>query len=270
MARNDVLAQLIESGMSFTQMTQARAEEIVKDLTKSGDIRKKEAQRVTKQLVDRGRESTEKLLAMVQAEVAKQVGRFAAQLDEVESRLEELGEQVRAHMPGAGAPTPAATSSAASAPSGAAPAKKAAAKKAPAKKAPAKKAPAKKATAKKAPAKKATAKKAPRRRRREERRRRRRPTGREHATPERRRLHEPPSPADEEGREASPGEEEGDSEEGAGHDGVGERAAEQEGHDGDPPGGEEVGELTTWPHGAGSMPSWSVGGSRPAAGKRPS
>src|SRR6478735_1967276 len=129
MARNDVLAQLIESGMSLTQMTQARAEEIVKDLTKSGDIRKKEAQRVTKQLVDRGRESTEKLLAMVQAEVAKQVGRFAAQLDEVESRLEELADQVRSHLPNAAAPdAPRTTTSPGAAPAtaGAAPAKKAA------------------------------------------------------------------------------------------------------------------------------------------------
>jgi polyhydroxyalkanoate synthesis regulator phasin len=167
MASNDVLARLIESGMSFTQMTQARAEEIVRDLTKSGDIRKKEAQRVTQQLVDRGRESTEKLLAMVQAEVAKQVGRFATQLDEVESRLEDLAEQVRSHLPGTSAPAAApATASAGPAPtSPGAPAKKAAAKKAPAKKAaakkaPAKKAPAKKAAAKKAPAKKAVAKKA--------------------------------------------------------------------------------------------------------------
>jgi polyhydroxyalkanoate synthesis regulator phasin len=158
MASNDVLARLIEAGMSFTQMTQARAEEIVRDLTKSGDIRKKEAQRVTQQLVDRGRESTEKLLAMVQAEVAKQVGRFATQLDEVESRLEDLAEQVRSHLPGTSAPAAApATASAGPAPtSPGAPAKKAAAKKAPAKKAAAKKAPAKKAPAKKAAAKKAS------------------------------------------------------------------------------------------------------------------
>ena len=52
MASNDVLARLLDAGMSFTQMTQARAEAIVKDLTKTGDIRKKEAQRVTQQLVD--------------------------------------------------------------------------------------------------------------------------------------------------------------------------------------------------------------------------
>ena len=115
MASNDVLARLIESGMSFTQMTQARAEEIVKDLTKSGDIRKKEAQRLTQQLVDRGRESTEKLLAMVQAEVAKQVGRFAAQLDEVESRLEDVAEQVRSHLPNASTSAPAAAPATASA-----------------------------------------------------------------------------------------------------------------------------------------------------------
>ena len=117
MASNDVLARLLDAGMSFTQMTQARAEAIVKDLTKTGDIRKKEAQRVTQQLVDRGRESTEKVLAMVQAEVAKQVGRFAAQLDDVESRLEDLAEQVRSHLPGASAPAAApATASAGPAP----------------------------------------------------------------------------------------------------------------------------------------------------------
>ncbi len=259
MARNDVLAQLIESGMSFTQMTQARAEEIVKDLTKSGDIRKKEAQRVTKQLVDRGRESTEKLLAMVQAEVAKQVGRFAAQLDEVESRLEELADQVRSHLPNAGRARGAKGDDLARCGPG------------------------------------------DRWRRPGQEGRRQEGTGEEgrceedtgeedtgeeghgqegageeddgghgHAPLERRRLHEPPSPADEEDGEARTGEEEVGSEEGAGQVGLGDDVAEQEGHDGNPPGGEEVGELTTWPHGAGSMSSWSVGGSRPAGGKRPS
>jgi hypothetical protein len=97
------------------------------------------------ELLDRGRATSEQLVATVQAEVNKQVARFTEQLDGVERRLEELGAKLGVVTAPAAAPA-------------AAPATKAAgAEKAPA----AKKAPARKAAAaKKAPAKKAPAKKA--------------------------------------------------------------------------------------------------------------
>jgi polyhydroxyalkanoate synthesis regulator phasin len=120
------LKQLLDSTVSFTQMTRERAEAIVAELVREGQVRTEEYQRNVQELVDRSRESAERFNEMVRAQVVKV--------------LTDLGVVQSAK---------------------AAPAKKAAAKKAPAKKAAAKKAPAKKAAANKAPAKKAAAKKAP-------------------------------------------------------------------------------------------------------------
>ncbi|MEY2754136.1 MAG: Histone H1-like nucleoprotein, partial [Actinomycetota bacterium] len=112
---------------------------------------RKDTEVLVEQVVARGREAAEQLVATVQAEVAKHTARLTAQLEDLESRVDELAARLGVTVPGkkvapAAAPAPAV--------------KKAAAKKAPAKKAAAKKAPAKKAAAKKAPAKKAPAKKA--------------------------------------------------------------------------------------------------------------
>ena len=128
----------LDAGVNFTQMTRARAEELVQDLVKSGAVQRKEAQAKVEELVERSRKSSESLLHVVRDEVTHQLQALGI------SSVEDLATQV-ATVLGRSASS----------------AKKAAAKKAPAKKAPAKKAPAKKAPAKKAPAKKAPAKKAP-------------------------------------------------------------------------------------------------------------
>jgi polyhydroxyalkanoate synthesis regulator phasin len=147
MATNPQIQKLIDSGQDFTQVTRKRAEAIVRDLVKSGQLRVEDAQAAIEQLTERGRESTERMLAVIRDEVAKQLKAIGVLTKKDLGRLEEL---VRS--------TPAAPKKAA--------AKKAPAKKAiAAKKAPAKKAPAKKATAaKKAPASKAAVTKAPARR----------------------------------------------------------------------------------------------------------
>jgi len=150
MAHNDTLKRYLDAGIAFTAMTQARAEAIVKDLVKAGEIQTEQAQATVLDLVDRSRKNTEKLLAQVRTEVRDQVKNLglATIVD-----LDRLEERIASVIPGVSAPAKKAAAPA--------PAKKAAAKKAPARKAAAKKAPAKKAAAKKAPAKKAVAKKAP-------------------------------------------------------------------------------------------------------------
>jgi polyhydroxyalkanoate synthesis regulator phasin len=137
------LKQLLDSTVSFTQMTRERAEAIVAELVREGQVRTEEYQRNVQELVDRSRESAERFNEMVRAQVVKV--------------LTDLG-VVQTAQKAAAQTAPARKASAATKK---APAKKAAAKKAPARKAVAKKAPAKKAAAKKAPAKRATAKKAP-------------------------------------------------------------------------------------------------------------
>jgi polyhydroxyalkanoate synthesis regulator phasin len=154
MSGNALIKRLLDAGMQFTGMTQEQAEKIVKELVRNGQARRKDSEKLVEELVSRGREVTESAVAAMQSEWAKQLGRFAARLDDIESNVEEialkLGITKKPAPAAAPAPAPAAKK---------APAKKAApaAKKAPAKKAPAKKAApaAKKTPAKKAPAKKA-------------------------------------------------------------------------------------------------------------------
>ncbi|HEX2851544.1 MAG TPA: hypothetical protein VHN98_13370 [Acidimicrobiales bacterium] len=129
MAQSDMLKRYLDAGMAFTQMTRDRAEAIVKELVKAGEVQREKAEERVNELVDRSRKNTEELIALIRREVSEQLRAMG---------LDDLAK--RASVSGASAP-----------------AKKATAKKAPAKKTTAKKAPAKKTTAKKATANKASA-----------------------------------------------------------------------------------------------------------------
>jgi polyhydroxyalkanoate synthesis regulator phasin len=156
MSGNALIKRLLDAGMQFTGMTQEQAEKIVKELVRNGQARRKDSEKLVEELVSRGREVTETAVAAMQAEWTKQLGRFAARLDDIESNVEDIAQKLGITKK----PAPAAKKAPAAPAAKKAPAKKAApaAKKAPAKKAApaAKKAPA----AKTAPAKKAPAKKA--------------------------------------------------------------------------------------------------------------
>jgi polyhydroxyalkanoate synthesis regulator phasin len=159
MATNDVFKRLFDAGLSFTQMTQAKAEDIVREMQQSGQLRVEDVQSTVQELIDRGRESTENLVHIVQREVSKQLEAFGIDFRDLEKRVEELAARLRNLGPtkkaAAKQPSPA---KAAAAP--AAPAKKKAAatkkKAAPAKKKAA--ATKKTATSTKKAAKKATKK----------------------------------------------------------------------------------------------------------------
>ena len=140
MAQNDVLKRYLDAGLALTALTQARAEALVKEWVKVGEVQADQARDTVQDLLERSRKNSERFLDTVRTEVRQQITSLGlatqADLDRIEERIASV----------IGVAT--------------APAMKAAtaAKKAPAKKAPAKKAPAKKAAAKKkAPAKKAAA-----------------------------------------------------------------------------------------------------------------
>src|SRR4051794_17309589 len=120
--RNDVLKRYLDAGMAFTQMTRSRAEAIVKDLVKAGELQQKQAQKQVDDLMERSRKNTEQLLDLIRNEITSQLSAMGLATKDDIARLES--------KIGAAAPV---------------------------QKAPAKKAVAKKATAKKAPAKKAAA-----------------------------------------------------------------------------------------------------------------
>jgi len=197
MPKQNPLERYVTAGMAFSQVTRKRAESLVRDLVKEGEVGRDHASDWVEELVARSRRSAEHLSELVRHEVKRQVEQLGlVNSDDVTKIVEKFvsaarsaGEQtVRNVSERAGtarragqqearkeagsvvgaavervqgaAKTPSAGRRA-SAPAAKAAAKKAPAKKAAAKKAPVKKAAAKKAAAKKAPVKKAAAKKAP-------------------------------------------------------------------------------------------------------------
>jgi polyhydroxyalkanoate synthesis regulator phasin len=149
---DNIVKRLLDAGAQVTEMSQTRADQLVKDLQRLGGLRRQEAERAVNELMARGRSTTESVVANVQREVASQIGRVVERMDRIEALLSDVATRV-----GVSASTKKSTTKKSTAKK--APAKKSTAKKAPAKKAAAKKAPAKKATAKKSTAKKSTAKK---------------------------------------------------------------------------------------------------------------
>lgn len=150
MAENNVLKRYLDAGMAFTAITQVKAEALVKDLVKTGEVQTEQAQAVVADLVERSRKNTEAFIDQVRHEISASAESLGLATIADISRIEKLIEAIR---PGSAKKAPAPAP---------APAKKVVAKKAPAKKAVAKKAPAKKTAAVKKPAaKKAVAKNAP-------------------------------------------------------------------------------------------------------------
>jgi polyhydroxyalkanoate synthesis regulator phasin len=178
----------VEAGAHFTEMTKQQAEAFVKSLAKSGDMRRRDAEQLLQMMVSRGRETTDRMAALVQGEVAKQLKALSERFDDVEGRLESLASSIKDGIVGAAsqmtgsvsAPAPAPKPSAsatshATAPKAAAntttkkagakkvskPAKKSGAKKSGTKKSGATKSGAKKSGAKKSAAKKSSKQSAP-------------------------------------------------------------------------------------------------------------
>jgi polyhydroxyalkanoate synthesis regulator phasin len=148
MPQNDVLKRYLDAGVAFTALTQARAEALVKDLVKAGEVQADQARDTVTDLLERSRKNSEKLLESVRKEVKAQISGLGvaskADLDKLEARIAGFfGAKATAAKK---APAKAATATKATVKKSA---KKAAKKKAPAKKAASKKSPARKAPAKK-------------------------------------------------------------------------------------------------------------------------
>ncbi len=73
MAENDLLKRLLDAGMTFTAMTQARAEDLIRDLVRAGEVQAEQAQSVIDELVDRSRRNSERLIDAVRNEIRQQM-----------------------------------------------------------------------------------------------------------------------------------------------------------------------------------------------------
>jgi polyhydroxyalkanoate synthesis regulator phasin len=155
MADNDLLKRLLDAGMTFTAMTQARAEELIRDLVRAGEVQAEQAQSVIDELVDRSRRNSERLIDAVRTEIRQQMASLGlatkGDVEGLERRIADVAAaQGTRRAATRKAPARKATKAARKSGGRTVGAKKAGAKKAGAKKAGAKKAGAKKAGAKKA------------------------------------------------------------------------------------------------------------------------
>ena len=145
MAQNELFTRYLEAGMQFSQMTRERAEAIVRDLVKAGEVQAEQTQTMVAEVLERSRKNTEKFFEQVQAEVRKQLSVAEFVTKDVVARLQAQIDELRSQLPGPagrkgkGKKAKKAAKKAAKAAKKKAPAKKTAAKK---------KAPAKKAAAK--------------------------------------------------------------------------------------------------------------------------
>jgi polyhydroxyalkanoate synthesis regulator phasin len=95
MAERDLLRRYLDAGVAFTQMTQQRAEAIVRDLVKAGEVQTEQAQAAAQELVDRSRKNTERLVELVRNEIRQQVSNLGlatkADLARLERRIDSAG-----------------------------------------------------------------------------------------------------------------------------------------------------------------------------------
>ncbi len=73
MPQSDILKRYLDAGLAFTQMTRERAEGIVQELVKAGEVRRKEAEKNIEELLERSRRNTDELVGIIRREIADQL-----------------------------------------------------------------------------------------------------------------------------------------------------------------------------------------------------
>jgi polyhydroxyalkanoate synthesis regulator phasin len=89
-----VLKELFYAGIGLASLTKEKAEEIVADLVKKGELSKDEGRETLNNLINRMQEERERLKLKVQEQVESIISSMnlvrKSELDEIKKRLEEL------------------------------------------------------------------------------------------------------------------------------------------------------------------------------------
>ena len=88
MAQNPLIKRYLDAGMAFTQMTQSRAEAIVKDLVKAGELQREQTQDALEDLLERSRKNTDQLRELVRKEIREQLASIGLATKDDIARLE--------------------------------------------------------------------------------------------------------------------------------------------------------------------------------------
>jgi hypothetical protein len=87
------LKRLLDAGAQLTEMSQAATERMRNEFANATQGSGSDALPTMQDLLDRGRESSEQAVQAIQAEIAKQLARFADRFEAMEDRIEQLGER---------------------------------------------------------------------------------------------------------------------------------------------------------------------------------
>jgi polyhydroxyalkanoate synthesis regulator phasin len=84
----------LDAGVEFTNMTRSRAESIVKELIKAGEVQREQRQQRIEELLERSRKNTEDLVSAVRKELDQRLSALGvatkADLAKLEAKVDKL------------------------------------------------------------------------------------------------------------------------------------------------------------------------------------
>ena len=89
MAQTDQWKRYLEAGVEFSQMTRTRAENIVKELIRAGEVQREQRQERIEELLERSRKNTEELVGAVRKELNSQLANLGLATKADMARLEK-------------------------------------------------------------------------------------------------------------------------------------------------------------------------------------
>lgn len=97
---DDVFRRYLETGIAFTNLTRARAEAIVRELVRAGEVQRDQATERVEELLERNRRNSDQLLDLVRREISEQLRALGLatrdDVAELNARLDELANAVEA------------------------------------------------------------------------------------------------------------------------------------------------------------------------------
>src|SRR3954466_13536140 len=91
MPENDLFKRYLDAGMAFTQLTRAKAEELVKEWVKAGEVQRDQVQDRVDDILDKSRKNSEQFFDMIRKEISTQLAALGLatkqDLADLEARL---------------------------------------------------------------------------------------------------------------------------------------------------------------------------------------
>ena len=108
MPQSDIWKRYLDAGVEFTNMTRSRAETIVKELIKAGEVQREQRQQRIEELLERSRKNTEDLVSAVRKELSQQLSVLGVatkdDLARLEAKVDKLAKGSASQAPAKKAP----------------------------------------------------------------------------------------------------------------------------------------------------------------------